>query len=59
MPADALPPDQPKRLTAMFDDYDKHGFHGGNALALRTILQRETRSVADYIEELGQRAPRK
>jgi hypothetical protein len=55
--ADALPPDQPKGLTAMFDDYEKHGFHGGNALALRMILQRETRSVSDYIEELGQREP--
>lgn len=55
MPADALPPDQAQGLKAMFDDYDRHGFHGGNALALRTILQRDTRSVTDYIAELGQR----
>lgn len=55
LPDGALPSDQPEGLTAMFGNYDKHGFHGGNALVLRTILQRETRSVADYIEELGQR----
>ena len=57
-PAGPLPPDQPAGLTEMFGDYDKHGFHGGNALVLRTILQREARSVADYVAELGQRTPR-
>jgi uncharacterized protein YbjT (DUF2867 family) len=58
MPAGASPPDQPEGLRAMFADYDRHGFHGGNALALRTILQRETRSVADYVAELGRRPRR-
>jgi hypothetical protein len=47
MPAGAPPPDQPEGLGPMFANYNRHGFHGGNALALRTIRQRETRSVAD------------
>jgi hypothetical protein len=37
----------------MFTDYDRHGFHGGNSLALRTILGREPRSLTDYITELA------
>ncbi|MGH3501562.1 MAG: hypothetical protein ACRDQA_11845 [Nocardioidaceae bacterium] len=32
------PQDLPPGLTAMFDAYDRHGFHGGNNLVLRTIL---------------------
>lgn len=53
--AGALPPGLPAGLGAMFADYDRHGFHGGNPLVLRTILQREPRTVTDYITELAGR----
>jgi uncharacterized protein YbjT (DUF2867 family) len=46
-------PGVPDGLQAMFSDYDRHGFHGGNSLALRTILGREPRSLIDYITELA------
>lgn len=42
-------------LRAMFRDYDRHGFHGGNELVLRSILQREPRTVSEYIAELAER----
>jgi uncharacterized protein YbjT (DUF2867 family) len=48
-----LPPGQPDGLGAMFAEYDRHGFHGGNPLVLRAILQHEPRTVAGYIAELG------
>ncbi|MCM3923571.1 NmrA family NAD(P)-binding protein [Frankia sp. AiPs1] len=48
-----LPPGQPAGLAAMFDEYDRHGFHGGNPLVLRTVLRREPRTLAAYIAELG------
>jgi len=32
---------------------DGHGFHDGNPLVLRAILQHEPRSVAGYITKLG------
>jgi uncharacterized protein YbjT (DUF2867 family) len=48
-----LPPGQPDGLAAMFADYDRHGFHGGNALILRAILEREPRSVAAFLAELA------
>lgn len=54
----ALPAGQPAGLAAMFAEYDRHGFHGGNPLMLRTILQREPRTVAGYIAELGASGPR-
>lgn len=58
---DPLPEGQtrgaPQELRAMFADYDRHGFHGGNSLALRTILGREPRSVTDYVEELALTGP--
>lgn len=47
------PPDAPPGLSAMFDAYDRHGFHGGNDLVLRTILGRRPTSVSDYIRELA------
>jgi len=56
MPAPpAQSPDQPDGLAAMFGDYNHHGFHGGNPLALHTILQRTPRSITDYIDELARR----
>lgn len=50
---DALPPGQPEGLTAMFRDYDRYGFHGGNPLVLRTLLQREPRDLQAYFSELS------
>ena len=47
-----LPPGQPAGLTAMFGDYDRYGFHGGNDLVLRTILQREPRGLNAFLTEL-------
>ena len=41
-------------LRAMFTDYDRFGFHGGNSLVLRTILGREPCSLSDYIFELAE-----
>ena len=40
-------------LAAMFADYDRHGFHGGNSLVLQAILRRPPRTVGDYITELS------
>ena len=48
-----LSPGQPAGLGAMFAEYDRHGFHGGNTFVLRAILQHEPRTVAGYIAELG------
>jgi len=48
-----LPPGQPDGLGAMFAEYDRHGFHGGNSLVLRAILQRAPRTVASYIAGLS------
>jgi hypothetical protein len=39
----------------MFVHYDQHGFPGGNALILRTILGREPRTLWQYIYELAGR----
>jgi uncharacterized protein YbjT (DUF2867 family) len=47
------PPGAPEALTMMFQEYDSHGFQGGNPLVLQTILQREPRSVAAFIAELA------
>lgn len=48
-------PDQPAGVSGMLDAYDKHGFHGGNSLVLRTIVDHPPRSVADYVRELAAR----
>jgi hypothetical protein len=37
---------------AMFAEYTAHGFHGGNSLALRTILG-PPRSLDDFFAELA------
>lgn len=44
-------------LTAMMNDYTAHGFHGGNNLVLRTILDRAPRTLEDYLGELAAWAP--
>ena len=48
-------PEGPVRegLRRMFADYDQFGFPGGNALVLRTILNREPRTLRDFINELA------
>jgi uncharacterized protein YbjT (DUF2867 family) len=48
-------PEGPVRegLRRMFADYDQFGFPGGNALVLRTILDREPRTLRDFINELA------
>jgi hypothetical protein len=38
-------------LQAMFADYTAHGFHGGNNLVLRTILDRAPRTLDSYLAE--------
>jgi uncharacterized protein YbjT (DUF2867 family) len=54
VPDGAPPPSgAPEALTMMFQEYDSHGFQGGNPLVLQTILQREPRSVAAFIAELA------
>ncbi|HUK69535.1 MAG TPA: hypothetical protein VLW50_12420 [Streptosporangiaceae bacterium] len=40
-------------LLAMFADYTAHGFHGGNSLLLRVILDRPPRSLHDFFAELA------
>ncbi|WP_349899204.1 NmrA family NAD(P)-binding protein [Parafrigoribacterium soli] len=52
VPVDALPPSLPAGLKAMFAEYDRHGFHGGNALVLSSILGRAPRSIEDYVTDL-------
>lgn len=42
----------PEGLTAMFRDYDRYGFHGGNALVLSSILRREPRGLRAFLGEL-------
>ncbi len=37
----------------LFENYDRHGFPGGNGLVLRAILQREPRTLAQYLGELA------
>jgi uncharacterized protein YbjT (DUF2867 family) len=48
-------PEGPMRngLKAMFEEYGKYGFHGGNSLIAKTLLGREPRSLKDYINELA------
>ncbi|MEO7124251.1 MAG: NmrA family NAD(P)-binding protein [Lacisediminihabitans sp.] len=53
LPAGALPASLPEGLRTMFAEYDRHGFHGGNSLVLRSILGREPRSLEDYVAELA------
>jgi uncharacterized protein YbjT (DUF2867 family) len=40
-------------MTRMMAHYDKHGLPGGNSLVLRSILDREPRSLKDYFRELA------
>ncbi len=51
-----LPPGQPLGLMAMLQEYDRFGFHGGNALVLRSILRREPRGLEAFLTEVGGRS---
>lgn len=53
-------PDGPVRegLKAMYADYNEHGFPGGNAIVLKAILDREPRTLTQYIQELAFREKR-
>ncbi len=42
-------------LKTMYEEYDKFGFPGGNALVLWTILNREPRTLRQYVRELAAR----
>ena len=42
-------------LEAMYEDYDRFGFPGGNALTLRAVLGREPRTLKQYVGELADR----
>lgn len=42
-------------MKTMYADYDRYGFPGGNALVLRAILEREPRTLRQYIQELANR----
>lgn len=43
----------PEGIVRMMRHYDAHGFPGGNALVLRTILGREPRTLRGYVRELA------
>jgi uncharacterized protein YbjT (DUF2867 family) len=38
-------------LKRMYEDFDRHGLPGGNPLVLRAILEREPRTLLDYLRE--------
>ncbi len=40
-------------LSRMYSDYDRYGFPGGNALVLRSILEREPRTLRQFFDELA------
>jgi uncharacterized protein YbjT (DUF2867 family) len=40
-------------LRKMYDDYNRFGFPGGNALVLRAILDREPRTLTSFFAELA------
>ncbi|HEX4065024.1 MAG TPA: NmrA family NAD(P)-binding protein [Acidobacteriaceae bacterium] len=41
-------------MRRLYEHYDRHGFPGGNALVLRDILDREPRTLRDYLHELAE-----
>jgi uncharacterized protein YbjT (DUF2867 family) len=50
-----IPNELRKNLQVMYEDYDRYGFPGGNAIVLQAILGREPRSLRQYIDELANR----
>ena len=45
-------------LRKMYEDYDQFGFPGGNGLVLRTILDREPRTLSSFFAELAAKGGR-
>lgn len=45
-------------LKQMYEDFDRHGLPGGNPLVLRAILEREPRTLAEFIRERAARRDR-
>jgi uncharacterized protein YbjT (DUF2867 family) len=43
-------------MKLMYAQYDRYGFAGGNGLILRTILQREPRTMKQFLSELAGRS---
>jgi hypothetical protein len=51
-----LPPGSLREgMARMYENHDRYGFPGGNALILRAILEREPRTLEQYFRELAQR----
>jgi uncharacterized protein YbjT (DUF2867 family) len=50
-------PEGPLRegLKRMYAHYDQYGFPGGNSLVLRAVLEREPRTLRQFIQELAKR----
>lgn len=48
-------PQGPRRegMRRLYEHYDRHGFPGGNALVLGSVLDREPRTLRDYLHELA------
>lgn len=46
--------DQLAMLSKVHDHYARYGL-GGNSLTLKAALEREPRSLGDYVQELAQR----
>lgn len=44
-------------LACMYVHYDRYGLAGGNALVLRSILEREPRTLRQYFGELARESP--
>lgn len=42
-------------MRTMYADYSRYGFPGGNVLVLQAILEREPRTLRQYIQELASR----
>jgi hypothetical protein len=53
-------PEGPVRegLKRMYADYNQYGFHGGNALVLKSILGREPRTLREFFQEIVSRTQR-
>jgi uncharacterized protein YbjT (DUF2867 family) len=48
-------PEGPRRrgMQRLYANYDQYGFHGGNALTLRSVLGREPASLRQFLRELA------
>ncbi len=55
--AASLPESRRDGMRAMYADYDRYGFPGGNALVLAAILGREPRTLRQFLAEMAGRRP--